>query len=68
MREGIVSQYAHRMCDECVRGSKLIYQDMDLTLANNGKLCCFCNEVIEFSMIVHRHPDAVACKGKHENT
>jgi len=61
-----VSRFAHRICERCLRRSKLIYQDdVRLTDAHKGSYCCWCDEVIEFSLVLHRHPDAVPCKGRH---
>ena len=49
-----MSKFAHRMCEQCFRRSKLIHEEVDLTLANKGRCCCFCEQVIdEFSLLVH---------------
>jgi len=64
-----MSRFAHVMCEACCRKSKIIYdEDFDLTDAHEGRRCCWCENVVEFSLVVHRHPDEVPCKGKHEGT
>ena len=62
-----MSIYAHVMCEKCLRKSKLIYhEDVDLTDAHKGRLCCWCRKIVnQYSLIVHRHRDAVPCEGKH---
>ena len=61
-----MSRYAHVMCETCFRKSKLVYEDGELTDAHEGGLCCWCQQAVEFSLVVNRHPDAVPCNGQHE--
>ena len=62
-----MSRYAHVMCEKCFRKSKMIYGDVDLTDAYRGRPCCWCAKTVEYSLIVHRHPDAVQCEGEHQD-
>lgn len=59
-----MSRYAHVMCKHCFAASDL--DDDELTNAHAGRICCYCGKLVDYSMIVHRHPDAVRCKGVHE--
>ena len=54
------------MCEKCFRKSDLFYEDAELTDAHKGRLCCWCTKFVKvFALIVHRHPEAVKCKGVH---
>ena len=60
-----MSHLAHLMCEACFVESGHLYEDVTLTDAHQGRLCCWCGKEVEFSFVVHRHPDAVPCKGIH---
>lgn len=61
-----MSQYAHVMCEDCYWPSHSVENDM-LTNAHAGRMCCWCRTEVDYSLIVHRHPDAVSCNGNHDD-
>jgi len=61
-----MSRLAHVMCDECFYASDFSDDEWLLTKAHADRICCWCRRPVEYSLIVHRHPDAVKCEGKHE--
>jgi len=61
-----MSKLAHLMCETCWSKNEDVDSDVHLTNAHDGRKCCYCGQRVEWSLIVHRHPDAVACKGIHE--
>lgn len=61
-----MSEFAHLMCERCWSKTDENPDGVELTDAHAGRRCCYCGKAVEFSLISHRHPDAVRCKGIHE--
>lgn len=62
-----MSKLVHLMCETC--WSKMdedLDYNMQLSDSHAGRKCCYCTKRVQWGMLVHRHPDAVPCKGIHE--
>ena len=62
-----MSKVAHLMCEKCLAWVDVgADDDMTLTETHNGRLCCWCGKRLVWSVLIHRHPVAVPCRGIHE--
>lgn len=64
-----MSRLAHVKCEDCCakhdEGSE---GEVELSDSFAGRICCYCGEEVDWAMILHRHPDAIPCKGIHVRT
>lgn len=60
-----MSNLVHLICERCWFASNF-GNEIEMTDLRVGRLCCYCNQMVHLSAVVHRHPDAVPCQGRHE--
>ena len=60
-----MSKYAHVICEDCVEKNRVVHTVDTLTDAVATRTCCVCLKEAGYGAIIHRHPDAMPCKGKH---
>lgn len=58
-----MSKLVHVVCKSCT--SKLEDVEIDPTESHAGRFCCHCDQKVGWSQLIHRHPDAVPCRGIH---
>lgn len=56
----------HVQCEECCSKTDEADSEIELTDSLAGRLCCYCGRPVVWSVLIHRHPDAVPCQGVHE--